>query len=350
MIRLRAPHRSTNPRKPKLRHNHARRAFAPAVRHALENRVLTTTGLGHAFAFGAPSTAEREQMVDQAGLGAGGHAFLNLTYTDRAGQPQSLDLHTPSGTPPPGGWPVVLALPGGGWRWVRRQDLEGRADLLTQYGFAVATASYAFGSSQIGTKIWPLDLADVEDAVRWLRTHADRYSLNPNQIAAMGESAGGHLAALLGTAPNEPPGANPLPDVSAADQALSRVQAVVDSYGPTNLPELFNQDVKDQPYMETFLGGTPTDVPGSYQAASPALQVAPNDPPFLILQGTADTAVPYTQSVELSTALTQAGVANRLILLNGVGHGFALSGPHRNNLPDVANFLREAFAGQPITG
>jgi acetyl esterase/lipase len=323
-----------------------RRRFSPTVVDALERRTLSTAGL-----IGGVSVARhhhRQTPGDADQSAAGGRAYLNLPYTTRNGQPQSLDLHLPPGTPPAGGWPIVLALPGGGWRWVRRQDLEGRADVLTQYGFAVATADYAYGSSRIGSKIWPLNFQDVQDAVRWLRAKSSRYSLNPNQVAALGESAGGHLAALLGTIPNEPAGTNPIAGGSA-DQLSARVQAVVDLYGPTNLAELYGQSAKDQPFLSTFLGGAPDLAPADYQAASPALNVSPNDPPFLILQGTGDTAVPFTQSVELASALTAAGAPNRLMLLQGETHGFWLTGPNRNLLPDVVNFLHQAFSGGPIT-
>jgi acetyl esterase/lipase len=325
------------------------RSFRPNVGPSLEDRTLASLGLGD----GPPSLPIRSSFASRVHSQAS-RSFTNLTYTTRAGHPEQLDLLLPAGKAPAGGWPVVLAFPGGGWRWTSRKGLETQVNVLTQYGFAVASADYAYGSSQVGTKIWPLNFQDVQDAVRYLRAHADNYSLNPNWIAAFGQSSGAHLASLLGTSSvgassagaQAPPrrASGSFSDVSAS------VQAVVDFYGPTDLAALYAQDPKDRAFMETFLGGSPGMVPQSYQQASPALQVAPGDPPFLIVQGANDTTVLPTQSTELAEALKQAGVPYRLMVLPNLAHGFPLTANYPVTLPGVVNFLDQALSNQPITG
>jgi acetyl esterase/lipase len=242
---------------------------------------------------------------------------------------EQLDLYLPTGPAPAGGRPVILALPGGGWRWVRRQDLGATVSQFARLGYAVAVADYAYSTGRPGSSVWPANIDDVRRAVEWLRSRAGRFGLDPGRVAVWGESAGGHLAALLGTDPGSP---------------AARVQAVIDFYGPADLTRLYGESATDRPYLETFLGGTPSQVPSLYQDASPVTHVAPGNPPFFIEQGTADTAVPPDQSVELAGALSAAGVPVHLDLWPGQTHGFRLTpAPGVNLLGSILNFLHDAL-------
>jgi acetyl esterase/lipase len=262
---------------------------------------------------------------------------MNLAYRNDHGRTEHLDLYLPGGPAPPGGFPAILALPGGGWRWVRRSDLGVTVSSLAQYGYVVAVADYAFASSTPGTHVWPTDFEDVQQAVRWLRTNAGRFGINPNRIAAWGESAGGHLASLLGTDPNGPAGSLPNP-VSA------RVEAVIDFYGPSDLTLLYQENPRVRPYLETFLGGSPAQVPASYADASPDNHVTRDAPPFLIFQGTADNANLPDQSSRLSLLLQMAGVPHHTEWFVGLPHGFRLRpGSGVNLLPEVLSFLDAAL-------
>jgi acetyl esterase/lipase len=221
---------------------------------------------------------------------------------------------------------------------VDRHSLGDTVGALAAYGYVVAVADYAFASSTPGTRIWPVDFQDVQDAVRWLRENSDRYGIDPNRIAAWGESAGGNLASLLGTFPGDAGGS------ASSGKVSAQVQAVVDFYGPADLTNLYNQDPRDRAYLDTFLGGSPTDMPGDYTAASPITYVASNDPPFFILQGTADKANLFSQSAELANAFKAAGVPYHLEVFNNVPHGFRLRlGHNLNLLPQVLTFLDNAL-------
>ena len=265
-------------------------------------------------------------------------ALMNVTYSDRGG-PQQLDLYLPGGTPPPGGFPVILALPGGGWRWVNRQSLGQTVSTFTKYGFAVAVANYAFAKNNPPSTVWPTNLQDVQDAIRWLKSKSGKFAINPGKVALWGESAGGHLAALAALYPTATPGAAP-----------ANVQAVVDFYGPTDLPQLWTTAPKTDPYLVTYLGGTPSQQPARYVAASPVDHVAPGAPPFLIFQGTADTAVPPTQSGELFLKLQAAGDPVKIEWAVGQPHGFRLSLGPINYTSEVVSFLNAALNGHGTGG
>ncbi len=247
--------------RPRARRHRERGLTGP---ESLEGRALMSAGLKTATAHAAqPKSRSVDVSIPTAPPNpptiGGIRAHMNLVYTTIGGQPEHLDLYTPTGPPPAGGWPVVLALPGGGWRWVRRNDLGQTVSELAKYGYVVAVADYAYSSGAPGSHIWPTDFEDVRQAVRWLKTNAAKLKINPGKVAVWGESAGGHLADLLGTDPDAP-----LTDIhgqptggTAPGQVSAAVQAVIDFYGPTDLTTLYSESPNAQPYLTTFIGGTP---------------------------------------------------------------------------------------------
>ncbi len=326
------------------RHPRRLRVSGPDV---LEGRTLTTAGLvapaSHRPVVAAVSTPP---TTPSGGI----RALPNLVYTNLGGQTQHLDLYLPTGPAPAGGWPVVLALPGGGWRWVRRSDLGVTVSQLARYGYAVAVADYAFASPKAGSHIWPTDFEDVRQAVRWLKTNAGRFKIDPTKVAVWGESAGAHLGNLLGADPDGPLLApnGKLTGQTAPNQVSAAVQAVIDFYGPTDLITLYAASSKDRPFLQTFLGGTPTQYPAQYVNASPVSHVSASTPPFLIYQGTADTAVVPAQAAELDQALTKAGVTHTIEYFPNVPHGFRLN-PIGNIelLPQILSFLQTSLNPKP---
>jgi acetyl esterase/lipase len=281
-----------------------------------------------------------------AAAAPGFRELANLVYLDQAGRQEHLDLYLPSSPATAGGYPLILALPGGGWRWVLRSSLGDAVSQFARYGYAVAVADYAWASSTPGTHIWPTDFLDVRQAVRWLKAHADRFGIDPNRVAVWGESAGGNLAALVGTFPDGPvTSAGGVSSDSRADADVSaRVQAVVDFYGPADLASLYQEAPRTRPYLLTFLGGSPAQVPQRYADASPVDHVSASSPPFLIEQGTADTANVPDQSVKLAQTLQAAGVPYHLQVFPGLPHGFRLlPEPGVDLVPQILNFLDAAL-------
>jgi acetyl esterase/lipase len=189
------------------------------------------------------------------------------------------------------------------------EDLAGR-------GFAAATMTYRFWPD------WPCPAAidDAQRAVRWLRRHAGRYGLDPARFAAMGSSAGGHLASYLGLCETRD---NNDPDLAAYS---SRVQCVGDFCGPVDLVGMMTS--ASAPIVEGFMGRPLAGAEEEYRRASPFHLVSPGAPPFLIVHGSLDTGetqgqVPIDQSERFAARLKAAGADAAFLCLEGAGHGFA---------------------------
>ena len=228
--------------------------------------------------------------------------------------------------------PLVVCIHGGGWRQGRKAACRNSARPLLEHGYAVAAVNYRL--SQHAT--FPAQIIDVKAAVRWLRAHAEEYNLDPEHFGAWGGSAGGHLAALLGTAGDVDEW-----DVGDDLGQSSRVQAVVDRYGPTDFlrmnsrPGRMDHDAPDSPESR-LIGGPIQEHPERARRANPITYVTPDDPPFLVMHGKKDELVLYEQSELLHAALDSADVPSRLILVDSLGHGGI---GWRLLVPDVVAFF-----------
>lgn len=242
-----------------------------------------------------------------------------------------LDVYLPRGQASAGGRPVIMAIHGGGWRRFDRQDYGRFASALTSAGYVVVAPDYTLSAP--GVPSWPRNLDEVREAVRWTRRNAERLGIDPARIAAMGESAGGHLAALLGTAD----------DVPGEDGVSSKVGAVVDFYGPADLASLVRDSPSAGYAVRQYLGGTPESLVDAYAQASPVVQASPDDAPTLIFHGTGDTLVPISQSRKLAQALESKGVRVRLVELPRAIHGFRTVVGRRNLVPELLAFLDSSW-------
>jgi acetyl esterase/lipase len=240
-------------------------------------------------------------------------------------RPLELDLWLPAEGPDP--VPVVVFLHGGGWRQGSRH-LAGPAfagaqptpfEQVARAGIAVASADYRLS----GEARWPAQLHDVKAAVRWLRARAGELGIDGDRIAAWGESAGGHLAELLGLTIGDPA----LEGDVGVTGPPSQVCAVVAWYAPSDLTAMAadtGTDPLDPGGREAQLLGGPADaVPEAAAQASPVTHVTQAAPPFLLLHGSNDGAVPYVQSERLYRALTEAGVDAELTPYPGADHMWA---------------------------
>ena len=152
-----------------------------------------------------------------------------MSFPTVDGQSELLDVYTPDTPAPAGGRPVIIAIHGGGWRRFNKNGYGLRvADAFVQDGYAVVAPNYVLSAP--GNPTWPVNFEDVQAAVRWVRSNAGTLGINPNEIVAMGESAGANLAALLGTYSTQS---------SSGDGVSSAVDAVVASSTPTDLTTLY---------------------------------------------------------------------------------------------------------------
>lgn len=224
--------------------------------------------------------------------------------------------------------PVVLLLHGGAWRSGAHEGFDAPMRRLAARGFAVASASYRLAPEHP----FPAAVADARCAVRWLRAHAREHDLNPDRIATMGVSAGGHLAALLATAAED----GSLDDGCPITDASPRVQAAVAYYAPYDLRDL-PEEVTSM--VSQFLGAAPSEVPDRARRGSPITHVDATDPPMLLVHGTRDGTVPIEQARRMKQRLAAAKVPVTLVPVDGARHGFPLLDSHPDRRPATCSTL-----------
>ncbi|MEW6404428.1 MAG: alpha/beta hydrolase [Chloroflexota bacterium] len=248
------------------------------------------------------STPLPTPTFDPARLGT---SQLDVTYCTVDGVDLKMDVYFPSAMNGPA--PAVVYVHGGGWRSGDKRSGVGTAEFsgLNTTGFVVFALNYRLAPDYR----FPAMIEDVKCAVRSIRAHAAEYNIDPDRIGAFGGSAGGHLVAMLGTTD-----ASAGFDVGQYLEYSSRVHAVVDMFGPTDLTLQFS-DEQTQRASHVF-------TEDQLVMASPVTYITPDDPPFLILQGDKDRVVPPEQSQVLYDRLVGGGVEAQLVMVENAGHGF----------------------------
>ena len=229
----------------------------------------------------------------------------DIVYREGSSRRWKLDLArkpTPKGKPRP----AIAVIHGGGWIEgdkssfaSREHGVPGNIVDFAALGFVAVSINYRLADEAK----FPAALEDCKCAVRWLRAHARDYDLDPERIGAFGNSAGGHLAMLLGMLGKEagPEGDGPYQEFS------SRVQAVVSDSGPIDLAEEYKGGVLRE-VCARFIGGPPEGkLEAVYRMASPAHHITATVPPLLLMYGTDDAQVPVETADRFVLALAKAG-------------------------------------------
>jgi acetyl esterase/lipase len=227
---------------------------------------------------------------------------------------------------------------GGGWEGGDKREFYGHIPSYLAQGIACFPISYRLS----GQAQYPACVDDCLAAVRWVRAHAAEYQVNPDRIAVMGGSAGGHLSLMVATAPTADT------DVDSHGKKLRcLVVAAAGLDGPMDMtvlatfqattPEEQRNLAYAQAVTKKLLGGTPQEVPDKYRAASPISRVTADTAPALLLYGTKDTLVPPAQQTTMADKLKAAGVPVEVVPVEGQGHG--ASGMYSQ--PPVMKFLIE---------
>ena len=203
--------------------------------------------------------------------------------------------------------PGVLFIHGGGFTGGDKAEYRSAsvsAD-LARAGYVVVSCNYVLGPKD-KPGVWPRNIADCREAVRWMRANADALGLDPDRIAVAGGSAGGYLALMVGLSDDKTgPGGDPQAKHSA------KVAAVVDFYGVVN----FSKHGK---------GDVPGVAAAEQAAYLPENQCDAQDPAVLIMHGTADTTVDIAQSDAMAKALRVAKVSHEYVVVQGAPHTFDL--------------------------
>lgn len=230
-----------------------------------------------------------------------------------------LDIYLPD-PPPAEALPAVIVVHGGGWKYFSKAAVSGIAEVLASQGFVAIAPNYRLS----GEAKWPAQIDDLRRALQWVRRHAPALGVDPEGIAALGDSAGGHLAAMLGT----------------TEAGLATVVAY---YGVYDMVPLIGvgEGTVDNPIDELL----PDHSEEACRQASPLYQVRSDNPPFLLIHGKADSVVPLQQTEEFAARLQAEGVPVQTLYISGADHMLlGLPGPIDPPLPvvdqQVLAFLR----------
>ena len=239
----------------------------------------------------------------------------NLTYATVDGIELTLDLTVPQDIERP---PLFVYIHGGGWR--KGDKSHNRCAWVADHGYAVASIGYRLTD----VALFPAQIHDCKAAIRWLRAYAVEYGYNAERIAVAGGSAGGHLAALLGTT-SQPPELEGT--IGEHLHVSSAVQAIINYFGPTDFPLRRTSNPKRHMTSEggsfLLLGGKERGEPDPELEvqASPVTYVSEHAPPMLVFQGLADRIVKPDQAEAIAKAYKIHGAPIEVVYVEGAGHG-----------------------------
>ncbi|MDB4731610.1 alpha/beta hydrolase [bacterium] len=243
----------------------------------------------------------------------------NVAYVTDEHERQRLDLYLPTNRSAEQ-LPLIVYIHGGAWQ---NGDKAGGNrfvnELVASGKFVGASINYRLSHHAI----WPAQIHDCKAAIRWLKGNAEKYGIDPERIGVIGTSAGGHLVAMLGTTG----GVKELEGKLGEHlEQSSRVAAVVDFFGPTELltmngfPGKMDHNAPNSPESK-LMGGPIQKLKEQTNAASPIHYVSTDDARFLIIHGTEDPLVPFDQSRKFDELLDKTEVSSTLITIEGGGHG-----------------------------
>jgi len=282
-------------------------AFAVA---ALQARGALDPGLGSSEAAGMVYALLSPDVHRLSPLN--GTAYRDVTYCNS----QTLDVYVP-GSAATRPLPLAIFVHGGGMTGDKADLPPAFLNALARAGFAVASLNYRLAVPTLNYRLapsnqFPAQIEDLKCGIRYLRAHAQTYDINPAKIFAFGPSFGGQLATLAALT-----GGHSKFDVGPYATTSSAIAAAVDMFGPSDLSGWAEQAHPQD--FHIIYGGSRANL----ALASPVRYVKANAPPILIIQGTADTTVPESQSAALYGKLSAAGDQTQLILVQNMGHMFA---------------------------
>jgi acetyl esterase/lipase len=238
-----------------------------------------------------------EKLVDtKPGIPADIEEIKNIEYKNIDGKSLQLDIYKPKGLTDKK--PLLVFIHGGGWKSGNRSDYLVYLVAFAKKGYITATVSYRL----LKDGPYPACAEDITDAVKWFCCNGETYGYDPDRIALIGGSAGGHLAMLAAYGWGK---SEKITDSLKIKGSGHRIKAIVDIYGPYDLTTEY---ARTHPLVTSFIAHSYDEAPELYREASPKEYLDKNDPPTLIFQGTSDKLVPVSQSDNLKAHLDSLGI------------------------------------------
>ena len=242
------------------------------------------------------------------------------TYVTVDGQPQEARIYEPEGGPV--GAPVMMYIHGGGWYAGTAEESDSMAQRWAEEGWFVVNVNYRLADAEHAT--WDEAPADVACALTWTDRLAEEVGADTSRLTVMGDSAGGHLAMLLGWSA----AAGPIPSTCPEIGDVPVPDAVVAGYPVSNIDDTYDEGAAPLPafdpqeFTRLFLGGTPSDLPDRVLAVSPATYLGDATPATLVVQPDRDDFIPAEGNDEVIAQAQQAGVDATIAQVPFAWHGF----------------------------
>ncbi|HEX4144889.1 MAG TPA: alpha/beta hydrolase [Pirellulales bacterium] len=238
---------------------------------------------------------------------------FNVTYVKHGDEALRCDLAIPAGDGP---FPAVLVVHGGAWMSGGKWHMTRAITPLVEHGYVTCSIDYRLAPKHV----FPAQIDDCKSAVRWLRSHANEFKIDPERIGGFGYSAGGQLVALLGVTDRDDGLEGP---DATADSPSTRLQCVVAGGAPCD----FRSMPVDSNRLAYWLGGNRAEKPLAYQQASPLNFVTADDPPIFFFHGEEDGLVPLESPRIMVQQLTASRVPASLHTIPKAGHIGAFLNP-----------------------
>jgi len=252
-----------------------------------------------------------EDMPEAANIGEDKTWYHDVVVGKGGDRVLKMEIVTPKQKPEKP-MPVIVYIYGGGWNHGSKDDHVNKLAGYVDKGYIGVALEYRLTDAAI----FPGQLEDCKLAIRYLRANGDKYFMDTDRIGVWGSSSGSHLAALLGTTGD----VKELEGTGGWQEYSSRVQAVVDWYGPADFTTEFANNWSS---VSKLLGKNAFAVPEIAKSAMPGTYASKDDPPFLVMHGDSDKTVPYYDSVAFAQDLKRAGVNLTFKIVKGAPHGFA---------------------------
>lgn len=257
----------------------------------------------------------------------------DVVYGSANNTPLKLDIWYPRDNPNP--TPTVVYIHGGGWIFGSK---EGSVYQLLPYlerGWRVVNVEYRMA----GNSLAPGSVEDTRCALRWIHRNAAQWKFDTSKIILTGHSAGGHLSLITGM----------LPDGTALDNRCyadakygdvpMKVAGIVNWYGISDVNDLIKgPNVKN--YAVMWMGSLP-NAEEVAKSVSPLTYVRAGLPPIITIHGDKDDVVPYTHATRLHDALKKDKNVERLVTINGGGHGMFTKEQYTKGFDEIWKFLKD---------